>query len=270
MWICPLCKSPLLPVANTWRCEHQHSYDRASEGYVNLLLANQKHSKEPGDNRQMMDARRQFLEQGFYDALGSAIALTIAGLSRGEILTLYDAGCGEGYFLNLITQDLRQRGLTVTARGSDISKSAIKMAARRYRQCHFAVASNFNLPVAAASQDFLLQNFAPADPAEVDRVLTSDGFWIQVRPGPQHLFQLRQALYVEGEPHAPDADLPAGFTLQHEQSVQFEVQLSHSSLEQLVKMTPYAWSGGSRTVSVQPENLQTLSVDFSIRVLQKN
>ena len=270
LWICPACKSPLLPVDNTWRCVNHHSYDRAREGYVNLLLANQKHSRDPGDNRRMMDARRQFLEQGFYAPLRSAIASMIAELACGDSLSLYDAGCGEGYFLNGIAKDLGQLGLAVTARGTDVSRPAIRMAARKYRQCNFAVASNFDLPVAAASQGFLLQNFAPADPAEVGRVLASGGFWVQVRPGPKHLFRLREALYPEGEPHVLDASLPAGFTLQQEQSLQFYFHLPHSSaLEQLVQMTPYAWTGGSRNWSGQAEHLMTMGVDFSIRVMRK-
>ena len=42
--ICPKCRKPLVEENGVFRCENRHSYDKAREGYVNLVLANQKHS----------------------------------------------------------------------------------------------------------------------------------------------------------------------------------------------------------------------------------
>ncbi len=48
---CPLCQQALLLDEKSYRCENNHSFDQAKQGYVNLLPVQFKHSKEPGDNK---------------------------------------------------------------------------------------------------------------------------------------------------------------------------------------------------------------------------
>ena len=72
MVICPLCEKPLSREAKNWHCENGHTFDVARQGYVNLLTVQQKHSLNPGDTREMVGARRQFLEAGYYLPLGKA------------------------------------------------------------------------------------------------------------------------------------------------------------------------------------------------------
>ena len=43
-----------------------HCFDKARSGYINLLPVKQKHAKLPGDNPEMIRARRDFLHQGYY------------------------------------------------------------------------------------------------------------------------------------------------------------------------------------------------------------
>lgn len=50
-----------------------HSFDMAKSGYVNLLPANRKHAKNPGDNAVMMRARKRFLDAGHYAPLLQAL-----------------------------------------------------------------------------------------------------------------------------------------------------------------------------------------------------
>ena len=66
---CPLCSSPLEREESRWLCPNGHSFDRAAAGYVHLLPANQKHSKDPGDDKSMVAARSAFLEKGYYAPL---------------------------------------------------------------------------------------------------------------------------------------------------------------------------------------------------------
>ena len=66
IYICPKCKAPLALAERTAKCASGHSYDRAKEGYVNLFL-NQKRGAH-GDNREMILARRDFLDRGYYGA----------------------------------------------------------------------------------------------------------------------------------------------------------------------------------------------------------
>lgn len=50
---CPVCGAPLDRGDRAYRCPAGHSYDIAREGYTYLLPPNQKHSADPGDDRDM-------------------------------------------------------------------------------------------------------------------------------------------------------------------------------------------------------------------------
>lgn len=54
-------------------CSNRHSFDQARSGYVNLLPVNQKRTKQPGDNKQMVHARTQFLDAGYYSVYGKRL-----------------------------------------------------------------------------------------------------------------------------------------------------------------------------------------------------
>ena len=66
---CPLCGTPLEREETRWLCPNRHSFDRAAAGYVHLLPANKKHSKDPGDDKAMVAARSSFLDKGYYAPL---------------------------------------------------------------------------------------------------------------------------------------------------------------------------------------------------------
>ena len=63
---CPVCGAFLEKKERALVCASGHSFDIARQGYVNLLPVTQKHSKHPGDTRDMVAARRAFLDQGYY------------------------------------------------------------------------------------------------------------------------------------------------------------------------------------------------------------
>ena len=54
---CPLCSSPLHRDTRGYRCPNGHCFDVAAAGYTHLLPANKKHSKNPGDDKEMVAAR---------------------------------------------------------------------------------------------------------------------------------------------------------------------------------------------------------------------
>jgi 23S rRNA (guanine745-N1)-methyltransferase len=282
MWICPACQAPLLLVGSQWKCQHNHCYDKAKAGYVNLLLANRKSRPDPGDNKQMITARRAFLEEGHYHLLAETIADLIANQiaelvvdpARQQLaartLLLYDAGCGEGYYLDKIVSCLGGSGLSISGAGNDISRAAIAKAARKYKQLDFAIASNFAIPVAAASQDVVLQIFAPASEQEMHRILAANGIWLQVSPAQDHLCELRAALYETPQSHAVETAIPAGFEQVQQSSLSFKFHLPNKqSRQQLLMMTPYYWSAKEGAMEALLENMSELSADFSIRLLRK-
>ena len=63
-----------------------------------------------------------------------------------EQVSILDAGCGEGMYLARVQAALQGAGKECEAFGVDVSKTAIRMAAKRHRQASFAVASSYVLP----------------------------------------------------------------------------------------------------------------------------
>ena len=63
--ICPICRNKLKSVSNMLKCKNNHSYDISSDGYINLLPPH-KNGYIPGDNKEMVRARRNFLNGDYY------------------------------------------------------------------------------------------------------------------------------------------------------------------------------------------------------------
>ena len=55
MLICPICQAPLASADNGLACANRHSFDRARQGYYNLLPVQHKKSLDPGDNAGPLD-----------------------------------------------------------------------------------------------------------------------------------------------------------------------------------------------------------------------
>lgn len=270
MWICPVCRWPLSLTEKQWQCENGHSYDQAKAGYVNLLLANHKNGSDPGDSKAMMTARRAFLEAGHYLPLVELLTELVASAKPKKGLTLYDVGCGEGYYLNAISAALNKTGIKAKAAGNDISKPAIEKAAKKYKELGFVIASNFKIPVVSASQNVVLQIFAPVATSEVRRILVDGGTWLQVSPAQEHLTQLRQAVYETARDHEVDEAIPEGFKLISSKRLSFEFDLPDlQSRKDLLMMTPYYWSMEQAKADAVLENITKLNADFSIRILEK-
>lgn len=72
---CPICGENLEKESEikVYKCKNNHSYDIAKQGYVNLLISNMKRSKNPGDSKDMVLARIDFLRRGFYKNISDEI-----------------------------------------------------------------------------------------------------------------------------------------------------------------------------------------------------
>jgi 23S rRNA (guanine745-N1)-methyltransferase len=271
VWQCPQCREPLAAVGRSWVCANRHSFDQAKEGYVNLLLVNRKHSADPGDNKTMLASRRHFLQQGFYAPLAEGLAEMVRQYfpDPAQALTLLDAGCGEGYYLGKLAQRL---GDKVQCCGTDISRAAMRMAAKQYPTMQFAVASSFELPQADASVDVLVRVFAPAADSEIVRVLKPGGLYLWAYPGARHLFELRQLIYDEPKPHEVEILPPMeGMVECQPLNVQYRVTLpDQASIAALLAMTPYYWSASAdKQAHCQRLHSLDLTVDFAVSVMKK-
>ena len=274
MWKCPSCEAQLVIQGSSWRCENGHSFDIAKEGYTNLLLANQKRSKEPGDNKQMINARREFLEKDFYLPLAHWLADAILRHNSKSSLNIFDAGCGEGYYLNIIKEKLSATGSVskenIHGSGSDISKVAIQKAAKKYKDCDFSVASTFQLPLMDSTQDAVVQIFAPSSESEVRRVLSEGGIWLQANPAPTHLHQLKSMVYDSAQTHETRQDDFDGFVTLEDEEIQFDIELaSEQDTLNLLMMTPFYWSASKENLEKIKQELKQVTAHFHITVLQK-
>ena len=235
LFICPLCRRPLECGARIWRCDHGHSFDVAREGYVNLLPVQHKNSRDPGDDPQMVMARREFLQAGHYQPLRDAVLALLAPLQSRRLL---DIGCGEGYYTSAFTT------IAPEVTGLDIARPAIRLAARRFGGITWLVGSGALLPLASASVDLICNLFTQLHIEEMHRVLQADGHLLVVTPAPDHLWSIRAQLFDQVRPHDPAkflGGLESRFALQAQQVVRFGLPLDLLGLQQLLQMTPYAW-----------------------------
>ncbi len=119
IFICPVCSSPLEAADKVYRCINNHTYDLSKGGYVNLLLANQKHSREPGDSREMLEARKSFLNKGYYKPLARSAASLIIKYKRRSIIIPHDQKLTYCARRNLISNTSIQPFLIDSTTGSD-------------------------------------------------------------------------------------------------------------------------------------------------------
>lgn len=233
--ICPICGKPLDRAEKSLRCPAGHSFDIARQGYVNLLPVQQKHSRNPGDTREQVLARRSFLETGAYMPIVTAVRDAAKRYAAGgEIL---DVGCGEGYYG---TQVAKALGGSLT--GLDISKEAVRCAAAKYKDAAWICGTAAHLPVADESVDVLMSMFALTLPGEFARVLKKDGVFLQVLAAQDHLMGLKQIIYPEillkDKDSVPTLE---GFSLAESVPVSFEFTAEGEQIGNLLSMTPHFW-----------------------------
>jgi 23S rRNA (guanine745-N1)-methyltransferase len=245
-YTCPICSLSLeLNLENNrLSCDNNHSFDMAKEGYFNLLPVQLKKSKVPGDSKEMVMARRNFLARGHYNFLRDALCISIADVaSNGPLL---DLGCGEGFY----THKFAEQHNVTDAYGLDISKTAVKYAAKRFKNCQFSVASSSNAPFNTATFSTLVSVFSPLFEAELHRLCGTAANLIVASPGSEHLKELKALIYRDVNEHQPVAT-PKGFKLEEHTLYTQQVSLELEELSELINMTPFAWK-------FRPEHWQNL------------
>ena len=240
---CPKCHQILTQDGRNWRCADGHSYDTAKQGYVNLLLVDQKKSKHPGDDMDMVRARADFLDGGDYQPIADALNNMLSeqlGDATGQ--TLLDIGCGDGWYTARMASALPALGQIT---GLDISRDAVRYATRRNKSIRWIVASGARPPVQAQSQNAIVTLFTPLMPQGLEHALSDDGVVITASTGANHLSQLRERIYTQvNEDHwSPVSAMQnAGFHSVAEQNVRFTFRPADTNaLLNLLNMTPHRW-----------------------------
>lgn len=264
---CPLDGAPLSRDGASLRCPAGHVFDVSALGHVNLLPVQHKRSRDPGDSKDMVAARRRFLNAGGYAPIADAVAQAVlADAPAGAPLACLDAGCGEGYYLRRLADAARGHPLALI--GLDISKWAVQAAARQQRGPTWVVGSNARLPVLPGTLDRVLCLFGFPVYAEFARVLRPGGTLIQADAGPDHLRELRQILYPSLKPPREDAaPPPPGFVAESLAPVRFTLQLDGAAaIADLLAMTPHIHRA---TPQGRAQALALACIEVSVEVLLK-
>ncbi|MDV7443153.1 methyltransferase domain-containing protein [Acinetobacter baumannii] len=262
--MCPVCHQRLELVSKTWRCEQGHSYDIAKQGYVNLHVVQHKHSKNPGDTPESVDARRAFLQGGYYQPLQQAVVHLLKDLKAKMVL---DIGCGEGYYTSAMQQVVEQ------CIGVDIAKNAVQRAAKLNDKVTWVVGTGATLPVIDQSMDVCTSLFSPIPQTEILRVLKDDGYLIVVTPATDHLYAMREALFEQVNPHTPQKfveQLQDLFELKEQQVIDAPLILDQQALKNLIAMTPYAYKASpERRMQLEQKAHLQVTASFQIYLFQK-
>lgn len=261
---CPLCHHPLLQNTQGLACANRHQFDRAKEGYFNLLPVQNKHSREPGDAKEQLQARRQFLQAGFFEPLKVYLQELLPTTTEAVL----DIGCGEGYFTAGFSEVLPD----ATVYGIDIAKTGVRLAAKVAKENNklvYCVASSADLPVVDESIDVIMRIYAPSKDDELSRVIKPEGRLVIVAPGEDHLFGLRSRIYSDVRPH-PLPGVPNGFKMLSQHRLAKELIVKETALcAALLDMTPFAWrlAPELRKTILECELRDTL--DFVINIYSK-
>ena len=269
---CPIEAAPLVMDGMSLICEHGHRFDVARQGYVNLLGSKDKRSKTPGDSKDMVSARAAFLSADFYRPLADAcLQVTLDYCSRvaDSLITLMDAGCGEGYYLNHVQENLSNNLRNRTSLvGFDISKWAVQHSAKRCDGTWF-VGSNRHIPMAAGSVDLLFDMFGFPNYSSFRRILTPHGRLVRVTPGDRHLIQLREIIYPNIKLRSDRTPYPETFKVVSKKHISYEMSLGTEDLKNLLLMTPHMFrtTPEHRQQALSHDQL-TLTVDVLFEELE--
>lgn len=251
-------------------CKNNHSFDISKDNYLNLILQNKGKKNPSGDNKEMINARNYFLNKGYYDILKKNLC-NISAKYAEDFPVIIDAGCGEGYYIAHITDFLLCNGKSPQVFGIDISKSAIKKAAKRTKDVTFMVVNAFDIPIFINSIDIVFSIFAPIAKEEFKRILKLDGYLIIVSPGKEHLFELKTFLYDKAYLNEQNEEKIEGFEMLKTITESNNIEINNKEdINNLFLMTPYYWKTSieSSNKLKELESLKT-KIQFNISIYKK-
>lgn len=238
MYICPICKTALNIINNSYKCENNHSYDISSSGYVNLLNPGKRNNFKAGDSKEMIKARSAFFKSNAYQPIAENLCSIISKLPRDIIV---DAGCGEGYYSLFIANQFSKSSIL----GFDMTKYGCDHAAKCAKRINsqnalFSVANVFELPLNDDSIDVITSIFAPVADKEFSRILKPNGYLIVVSAGIHHLDGLKRILYDNLYLNEDKRSIYEDFLLIDVINLKYETTIQgNETINNLFTMTPY-------------------------------
>lgn len=223
-------------------CDSGHSFDIARQGYLNLLTG--PGTKFVPDTAAMVAARDAFLNAGHYQPLSDALAKQVGQLLAGpDSQLIVDAGTGTGHYLHQVLAAFSLSARRPAAVGLDISKFALRRAARLNPDALNIVWDLWReLPLGTGTADVVLVIFAPRNASEFARILKPCGALVVVTPLPEHLAEIAAEVGMLGIQDDKESALVAAmeghFRPVQTQEIETELQLSPADVENVALMGP--------------------------------
>lgn len=287
--ICPTCRERLTRSDKSLICSNRHTFDIAKSGYVNLLPPGKGKNAHTGDDRGMVDARVDFLKQGYYNNISDTAANLIARYTplTEDTVSICDMGSGEGWHTCRMAEKTGETtGKDTIALGIDASKYAAERASKLSRRrnlmpkdgigasyngntaAYFIPANIFRPPLAENTFSAAVSMFAPVAWEEAHRILCGDGVLLVVSSGREHLLEMRQLIY--SEVHLSDEEIPAPeiFEPIEKHNLRYAVTLPDKEvIANLFMMTPFFYktteTGKLRLLSKDTLDV-TVDVNYTI------
>jgi 23S rRNA (guanine745-N1)-methyltransferase len=241
---CAYCDAGLARDGGSLRCRAGHAFDIARQGYVSLIPAGA--SVAGGDSAPMVQARSEFLAEGYFASLaaelGQAAADAPDGRHGADVGCVVDVGAGTGYYLAAVLDRLPGWvGLAL-----DASRFAVRRAARAHRRIGAVRCDAWRrLPVADGAAALALNVFAPRNGAELRRILAPGGRLLVVTPMPDHLGELAGPLGLLTVDQRKDERLAAKlgphFELAARREHRARLRLGRDAVGALAAMGPSSW-----------------------------
>lgn len=277
---CPIDGLVLEVAEHGLACARRHNYNVSRHGYVNLLPVRLKPSKDPGDSREMVEARRSVLDYGvfkpFAQDLSAVVCASVQQTGKNPPL-LVDAGCGEGYYTAALSAGLRSNPATddFAVLGVDISKWAITAAAKRHLYAAWAVGNNKRLPVLKSAASIITSVFGFETWHPWADLQDAGQLVVTASAGPLHLIELRKLVYETVKIHEVPDDaeaLAAGYRRIGDSRVEYSSQVNDPAIvANILAMTPHGHRvSASSRLSLDTTAVSELTMDIVIRVYQRN
>lgn len=268
---CPVCEGPMRVVElKSLKCSKNHTFDFTKQGYLNLMT----HPSNSHYNKELFEARHKIIiESNLYNPIHEAITKAIEEYLpvSAQPYMIADLGCGEGSHLQRILEGLSSAAAGV---GLDISKEGIAAAAKKHGDPIWLVGDLANSPLVDKSFHVILNILSPSNYKEFKRILVPDGLIIKVVPRSNYLIELREAFFENKEKKDYQNDEIVSLFKKHFQlldvsSLSYTNTLNKAELENLVQMTPLAWTAEKPYIDqfINRDSAQ-ITVDLDILVGQ--
>lgn len=231
---CPLCGGALMRKDGSLVCDKRHTYDIARQGYVNFVPG----QRDMFYKKELFEQRAKVFEAGVFAPVVERLTQAIDRYAPHPEPVVLDAGCGEGYYVKQVCP-----GRAMLRVGFDLSKDAVRLAARGQRTASFFAADLKRIPMRDAAVDVLLDVFTPANYAEFARVLRPEGVVMKLAPRSGYLQelralagkQLRHAVYDDGD---VERYAQAKMDVLHQEAIRYTLPVSQETAAHLARMTP--------------------------------